>query len=116
MLLVPSNERIQIDRLKADIPKFFDSRVFEESHKAAWNDFLEDKEGLYKPPVEETTSWPLRELIAVKGRQNVEKDDEQQRLVSGILDIPRPWNMPTEVEAAVAAQIEDVPQVSLLVY
>ena len=92
------------------------SRVFEASHKATWNDFLEHKEGLYKPQVEEATSWPLKELIAVKGRQNVEKDDEQQRLVSGILDIPRPWNMPTEVEAAVAAQIEDVPQVSLLVY
>ena len=90
--------------------------MFEASHKATWNDFLEHKEGVYKPQVEEATSWPLKELIAVKVRQNAEKAYEKQRQVSGILDIPRPWNMPAEVEAAVAAQIEDFRQVSLLVY
>lgn len=67
-LLTPSNERIQIDRLKTDIPKFFKSRVFEEHHETSWNDFLEDKESLFKPPVEQPTSWPLKDLKSLKAR------------------------------------------------
>ena len=113
-LLVPTSERIQMDRLRTDIPKFFDSRVFEESHKETWKDFLQDKEGLYKPPVGEPTSWPLKDVMAIKVRQIAEMPHEQQRSISGILaHTPRPWNMPAEVEAAVAAQIAEVPQVSL---
>jgi len=61
----PSDEKIDVKRLKDDIPKFFLSRSFEEHHQKWWMDFLSDKEAIFKVP-DPPTTWPLEDIIRIK--------------------------------------------------
>ena len=54
--------------------------------------------------------------MIIKARQHSGKADHQKTQTNGILDIPRPPNVPVEVEAVVGAQVEEIPPVSLMYF
>jgi len=91
----PSDEKIDVKRLKDDIPKFLLSRSFEEHHQKWWMDFLGDKEAIFKAP-DPPTTWPL------------EASDSRHPP-----DIPRPANLQPEGESLVAQQVDEIPEVKL---
>ena len=106
----PSDEKIDVKRLKDDIPKFFLSRSFEEHHQKWWMDFLDDKEAIFKvldPP----TTWPLEDIIRIKERQpSSVGEPSDSRHPPNIL---RPANLQPEVESLVAQQVDEIPEVKL---
>ena len=101
-----------MERLKTDIPKFLESRVFEERQKEWWIKFLDDGVGYYTAPREKAHEWPMKGILAVKRNQDQNQELGDQEL--GILGIPRPPNLPIEVEELVADQVQDIPQVKIL--
>ena len=107
----PCNERIDLQRLKGDIPKFYNSRSFEDKHVKWWTDFLSDKEGIFKIP-EKAATWPLDDILLTKQRQRDQVPAEDQHETPSVLEIPRPANAPPEIEKLVADQVEEIPEVT----
>ena len=108
----PSNEKIDTKRLKDDIPKFFNSRCFKDSHKEWWTDFLSDKEGIFIAP-EVATTWLLDEVILIKKRQRVQGAAGEPIETPDVLEIPRPLHAQPEIEKLVKEQSDPIPQVNL---
>lgn len=106
----PSDEKIDVKRLKDDIPKFFLSRSFEEHHQKWWMDFLGDKEAIFKAP-DPPTTWPLEDIIRIKERKLSSADEPSDSRHPP--DIPRPANVQPEVERLVAQQLDEIPGVKL---
>lgn len=107
----PSSEKIDLIRLKGDIPKFYNSRYFDDSHIKWWTDFLNDNQGIFKTP-EKAATWPLVDIILIKQRQRAHVADTPHESVNDVLQIPRPPNAPPEIEKLVAEQVDGIPQVS----
>jgi len=106
----PSDEKIEVKRLKDDIPKFFLSRSFEEHHQKWWMDFLADTEAIFKAPGP-PTNWPLEDIIRIKERQTSSVGEASDSRHPP--DIPRPANLQPEGESLVAQQVDEIPEVKL---
>ena len=106
----PSDEKIDVKRLKDDIPKFFLSRSFEEHHQKWWMDFLSDKEAVFKVP-DPPKTWLLEDIIRIKERQLASADEPSDSRHPP--DIQRPANVQPEVESLVARQVVEIPEVKL---
>lgn len=116
-IIAPSSDKINIEKLRSDITKYFSSRVFTEETKKWWKDFLADKEGLFSA-TEKPHVWLLDEVEAIKRRQTAvseEEPQEQQGLDderSTVADLPqRPLAAPKDLEDMVVGQLTEVPQV-----
>lgn len=107
----PSNEKIDLKRLKGDIPKFYNSRCFEDEHVKWWTEFLSHKEGIFKIP-EKAATWPLDDILLTKQRQRDQAPAEDQHETASVLEIPRLVNAPPEIEKLVADQVEEIPEVT----
>ena len=107
----PSSDKLDLKRLRDDIPKFFNSRCVEEKHKKWWTDFLDDKDGLFNNP-EKATTWLLDDIIVKKQRQEVNSSSEWPQELVNVLHIPRPPNAQPEIEQLVVGQIDEIPTVS----
>ena len=100
-------------RLKDDIPIFFSSRCFEQSHKDWWDNFLSDKDGVFARP-DEVTHWNLDDILLIKERQQNQDQPtvETNAEFLNVLQIPRPPNAEAEVGKLVVEQFrDDIPQV-----
>lgn len=60
---MPSTEKIELQKLKADIEKYYCSRLFDEDDKTEWSSLLASENSKWKPP-ERPTAWPLQNIIA----------------------------------------------------
>lgn len=117
-LILPTSEKITLDKLRSDIPKFFTSRAFTDDIKKWWQDFLDNQNGLFvvteKPHV-----WLLDEIVAIKRRQGAvtegESQEQQQVLDEEIMAVSglpqRPSAVPKDIEDMVVEQLTEVPQV-----
>ena len=106
----PSDEKIDVKRLKDDIPKFFLSRSFEERHQKWWMDFLSDKEAVFKAP-DPPATWLLDDVVRIKERQLSSTDEPS--CLRHPPDIPRPADVQPEVESLIAQQVDEIPEVKL---
>lgn len=61
--LLHQPKTIDLKRLKGDIPKFFSSRCFEESHKSWWAKFLDAKYTIFKNP-EKSQTWMSVDIVS----------------------------------------------------
>ena len=114
-IIAPSSDKINLEKLRSDIPKYFSSRVFTE--KKWWKDFLADKEGLFSA-TEKPHVWLLDEVEAIKRRQTAVREEEPQEQQgldderSTVADLPqRPSAAPKDLEDMVVGQLTEVPQV-----
>ena len=103
----PSADKVDMKRLKTEIPKFFLSRSFDEEHKEWWMDFLADKDGVYKAP-DAPSTWVLDDIVRIKERQISPNKPQESRIVP---NIPRPQNVQEEIESLVTQQLEEIPEV-----
>ena len=116
-VIPPTSEKIDLAKLTADIPKFFNSRTFNEEHKKWWSDFLGDKNSLFAPK-EEPLVWLLDDVVSIKQREIA--GPISQREPSGTddglvqqLGLPeRPLEAPKDVEDMVVEQLCEIPQVN----
>lgn len=76
-IIALSSDKINLEKLRSDIPKYFSSRVFTEETKKWWNDFLANKEGLFSA-TEKSHVWLLGEVEAIKRRQTAVSEEEPQ--------------------------------------
>ena len=106
----PSDEKIDVKRLKDDTPKFFHSGSFEECHQKWWMDFLSDKEAVFKAP-DPPVTWLLQDIVRIKERQLLSTNEPSY--LRHPPDIPRPADVQPEVESLVAQQVDEIPQVKL---
>lgn len=106
----PSHDKLDMKRLKDDIPKFFLSRSFEETHKEWWMDFLSDKDGIFKAP-DAPQTWLLDDILLIKHRQRPSTDEAEES--RNVFDVQTPQSIPPEIEALVAKEREEIPEVSL---
>lgn len=117
-VIPPSSDKINLEKLRVDIPKFFSSRVFTDTTRKWWEDFYEDKDGLFaakeKPPV-----WLLDDILTIKRRQVSEvvtQTDqafcEEEERIAGLGLPKRPPNAPKDIEDMVVGQLSEIPQVS----
>ena len=118
-VILPSPEKLDLVRLKADIPKFLDnSRAFSENDKEWWRKFFATREQFYAPQ-EQPATWFLDQLVQIKRRQQAAGGAHCQRIVEDgdtpaanpVVSLPRPGNIPDSVVAAVSNQFEPVRQV-----
>ncbi|XP_068753053.1 uncharacterized protein [Montipora capricornis] len=104
----PSSEKIDLKRLREDIPKFYSSRCFNQSHKEWWDDFLSDKEGVYSTP-EDASTWLLDDIIVIKKRQHEPRSvDLAGAMISPVVEKS---SAETAIEKLVADQLDDIPEV-----
>ncbi|XP_028517987.1 uncharacterized protein LOC114576108 [Exaiptasia diaphana] len=106
----PSPDKVDLERLKREIPKFYESRKFDESHKQWWDDFLNNRHGYYSRPGQHLAEWPLPNIIEKKNQQQESESGDQEQEI-GILGIPRPTNVPLEVEQHVSSQLDSIPEI-----
>ena len=101
-----------MNKLKNDIPNFFNYRCFEEEHKKWWDEFLKDKECIYTK-AEPTTSWPLDNIILLKERQrdNISCIFSEREEASNVLQVSRPSYTQPDMENLVAKQLDEIPVV-----
>ena len=108
----PSSEKIDLKRLREDIPKFYSSRCFNQSHKEWWDDFLSDKEGVYSTP-EDASTWLLDDIIVIKKRQHKPRSvDLAGAMISPVVEKS---SAETAIEKLVADQLDDIPEVSSVI-
>ena len=105
----PSDEKIDVKRLKDDIPKFFHSRSFEECHQKWWMDFLSDQVAVFKAP-DPPVTWLLQDIIRIKERQL--SSTNEPSCLRHPPDIPRPADVQPEVESLVEQQVDEIPKVN----
>ena len=65
--VAPDTEKLELQRLRSDIEKYFRSRLFLEQLKEDWASLLDPENTRWHPP-ERTVTWPLKEIIAYKER------------------------------------------------
>lgn len=110
----PSDEKIDVKRLKNDIPKFFTSSCFEECHKKWWDDFLNDQDGVFAR-AEAASTWLLDDIMIIKERQHGQVEPQPKEIdeTPNVLQIARPSNARPEMEKLVVDQFTDeIPQVT----
>ena len=114
-IIALSSDKINLEKLRSDIPKYFSSRVFTKETKKWWKDFLANKEGLFSA-TEKSHVWLLGEVEAIKRRQTAvseEEPQEQQGLDderSTVADLPqRQSAAPKDLEDMVVGQLTEVP-------
>ena len=112
-VIPPCSDKIDFEKLRREIPKFFNSRTFTDEHKAWWKDFLEDKNGLFVAR-EQPLAWLLDDVPAIKEQQIAEETPQSEPCVTAErLGLPqRPLDAPKDVEDMVVAQFCEIPQVS----
>ncbi|XP_068675637.1 uncharacterized protein [Montipora foliosa] len=104
----PSSEKIDLKRLREDIPKFYSSRCFNQSHKEWWDDFLSDKEGVYATP-EDASTWLLDDIIVIRKRPHEPRSvDLAGAMISPVVEKS---SAETAIEKLVADQLVDIPEV-----
>lgn len=119
-IIPPTSERINLEKLRLDIPKFYTSRAFTDTTKKWWKDFFEDKDGWFASR-EKLSVWLLDEVVAIKRRQvpqgldsqteqPVQGTEQERTAVHGLPQ--RPANAPKDVEDMVLGQLSEIPQVS----
>ena len=110
----PSDERLDLDRLKKDLPKFTNhSTVFENVLRQWWDHFMNITVPDLFTEKDRPTRWPLDDLVEIKQRQRTARTMHYREGGIGLAAIPRPADVPDMVNALVEGQIDGVPEVSL---
>ena len=110
---VPSTEKIELQKLRTDIEKFYRSRLFDEGNKTEWSSLLAPENSRWKPP-ERPATWPLQNIIA-----NKEKFREKQRQSefggNGLEFLgSRPQGVSVEVDEMIRNQVALVREVNII--
>ena len=108
--VVPDTEKLELQKLRTDIEKYYKSRLFLEQHKEDWALLLDPKNTRWNPTESEAT-WPLKDIIS-----NKERLKEKQRLSEangnglGFLG-QKPEGVPVDVDDMVRTQVAPVREV-----
>ena len=70
--VVPDTEKLELQRLRTDIVKYYRSRLFLEQHKEDWA-LLLDPENIRWHPPERAISRPLKDIITNEEKERLKQ-------------------------------------------
>lgn len=109
-----SPDKVDLERLRRDIPKFLDnSRIITIEQREWWQNWFDNAETVYGPGPPKPNTWLLDDLKSMKVNCTTRQD--QQDVAQTWLDgTETPPGIPDDVAQIVAAPCAEIPEVLFL--
>lgn len=109
--VIPNTEKLELEKLRTDIEKFYKSRLFSEEHKTEWSTLLSAENAKWSQK-DRAASWPLQDILARKA--NLREKQKLPELGDNGLGFlgQKPEGVPVDVDDMVRNQVTPVREVN----